>query len=96
MVRGFTVCGCPNALRKKRFAASASRLAVSGDGYITVISRPRDCGNLYSVKQRPEQKIDPVVALMMAIGRAMKTPVQEGSTLTSRSCGRRSRMHGRP
>jgi hypothetical protein len=29
MVRGFTVCGCANALRKNRFAASASRLAES-------------------------------------------------------------------
>ena len=27
MVLGFTVCGCANALRKNRFAASASRLA---------------------------------------------------------------------
>jgi hypothetical protein len=27
MVRGFTVCGCAKALRKNRFAASASRLA---------------------------------------------------------------------
>jgi glutathione S-transferase len=29
MVRGFTVCGCPSALRKNRLAASASRLAES-------------------------------------------------------------------
>ena len=29
MVRGFTVCGCPSALRKNRFAAAASRLAES-------------------------------------------------------------------
>ena len=29
MVRGLTVCGCPSALRKKRFAAAASRLAES-------------------------------------------------------------------
>jgi hypothetical protein len=30
MVRGFTVCGCANVLRKNRFAASASRLADNG------------------------------------------------------------------
>jgi hypothetical protein len=29
MVRGFAVCGCPSALRKKRFAAALSRLAES-------------------------------------------------------------------
>jgi phage terminase large subunit-like protein len=28
-------------------------------------------GNLYPAKQRPEQKIDAAVALMMAVGRAM-------------------------
>ena len=28
-------------------------------------------GNLYPTKQRPEQKIDAAVALMMAMGRAM-------------------------
>jgi hypothetical protein len=28
-------------------------------------------GNLYETKQRPDQKIDTTVALMMAIGRAM-------------------------
>jgi phage terminase large subunit-like protein len=28
-------------------------------------------GNLYPTKQRPEQKIDAAVALMMAVGRAM-------------------------
>jgi phage terminase large subunit-like protein len=31
----------------------------------------RQHGNLYPAKQRPEQKIDAAVALMMAVGRAM-------------------------
>ncbi len=39
------------------------------------MARPRPAatgrGNLYPAKQRPEQKIDAAVALMMAIGRAM-------------------------
>jgi phage terminase large subunit-like protein len=31
----------------------------------------RQHGNLYPAKQRPEQKIDAAVALMIAVGRAM-------------------------
>ena len=33
--------------------------------------KPGRRGNLYPAKQRPEQKIDAAVALMMAVGRAM-------------------------
>ena len=36
-----------------------------------VVGRPDRRGNLYPAKQRPEQKIDAAVALMMAVGRAM-------------------------
>ena len=36
-----------------------------------LVGRPDRCGNLYPAKQRPEQKIDAAVALMMAVGRAM-------------------------
>jgi phage terminase large subunit-like protein len=36
-----------------------------------VVRKPDRRGNLYPAKQRPEQKIDAAVALMMAIGRAM-------------------------
>jgi len=36
-----------------------------------VVSKPDRRGNLYPTKQRPEQKIDAAVALMMAVGRAM-------------------------
>ena len=36
-----------------------------------VVGKPDRRGNLYPAKQRPEQKIDAAVALMMAIGRAM-------------------------
>ncbi len=35
-----------------------------------VVGRPDRRGNLYPAKQRPEQKIDAAVALMMAVGRA--------------------------
>ena len=36
-----------------------------------VDGRPDRRGNPYPAKQRPEQKIDAAVALMMAVGRAM-------------------------
>ena len=36
-----------------------------------VVGRPDRRGNLFPTKQRPEQKIDAAVALMMAVGRAM-------------------------
>ena len=36
-----------------------------------VVGRPDRRGNLYPAKQRPEQKIDAAVALIMAVGRAM-------------------------
>ena len=36
-----------------------------------VVGKADRRGNLYPAKQRPEQKIDAAVALMMAIGRAM-------------------------
>ena len=36
-----------------------------------VVGKPDRRGNLYPAKQRPEQKIDAAVALMMAVGRAM-------------------------
>ncbi len=35
-------------------------------------------GNLYPAKQRPEQKIDAAVVLMMAIGRAIAEGTGEG------------------
>jgi phage terminase large subunit-like protein len=37
----------------------------------SVVGKPDRRGNLYPTKQRPEQKIDAAVALMMAAGRAM-------------------------
>jgi phage terminase large subunit-like protein len=43
-----------------------------------VVGRPDRRGNLYPAKQRPEQKIDAAVALMMAIGRAMAEDTNEG------------------
>jgi hypothetical protein len=36
-----------------------------------VVGKADRRGNLYPTKQRPEQKIDAAVALMMAVGRAM-------------------------
>ncbi len=45
------------------------------------MARPRPAatgrGNLYPAKQRPEQKIDAAVALMMAVGRAMAEDTDE-------------------
>ena len=35
-------------------------------------------GNLYPAKQRPEQKTDAAVALMMPVGRAMAEDASEG------------------
>ncbi len=43
-----------------------------------VVGRPDRRGNLYPAKQRPEQKIDAAVALMMAVGRAMAEDTDEG------------------
>ena len=43
-----------------------------------VVGRPDRRGDLYPAKQRPEQKIDAAVALMMAIGRAMAKDASEG------------------
>ena len=43
-----------------------------------VVGRPDRRGNLYPAKQRPEQKIDAAVALMMAVGRAMAGDAGEG------------------
>ena len=43
-----------------------------------VVGRPDRRGNLYPAKQRPEQKIDAAVALMMAVGRAMAEDTSEG------------------
>jgi phage terminase large subunit-like protein len=43
-----------------------------------VVGKPDRRGNLYPAKQRPEQKIDAAVALMMAVGRAMAEDTNEG------------------
>ena len=43
-----------------------------------MVGRADRRGNLYPAKQRPEQKIDAAVALMMAVGRAMAEDTNEG------------------
>jgi phage terminase large subunit-like protein len=43
-----------------------------------VVGRPDRRGNLYPAKQRPEQKTDAAVALMMAVGRAMAEDDRQG------------------
>jgi len=43
-----------------------------------VVGKPDRRGNLYPAKQRPEQKFDAAVALMMAVGRAMTEDTNEG------------------
>jgi phage terminase large subunit-like protein len=57
-------------------AMRAGRLRHDGNPVLewcmgNVVGKPDRRGNLYPAKQRPEQKIDAAVALMMAIGRAM-------------------------
>ena len=43
-----------------------------------VVGRPDRRGGLHPAKQRPEQKTDAAVALMMAVGRAMAEDAGEG------------------
>jgi phage terminase large subunit-like protein len=57
-------------------AMRAGRLQHDGDPVFewclgSVVGKADRRGNLYTTKQRPDQKIDAAVALMMAIGRAM-------------------------
>ena len=46
-----------------------------------VVGKPDRRGNLYPAKQRPEQKIDAAVALMMAVGRAMTEDDGQGDLM---------------
>ena len=60
---------------------TACTCAVASSAYEhvgNVVGRPGRRGNLYPAKQRPEQKIDAAVALMMALGRAMAEDASEG------------------
>ena len=64
-------------------AMRSGRLRHDGDPVLewcvgNVVGRPDRRGNLYPAKQRPEQKIDAAVALMMAVGRAMAEDTNEG------------------
>ena len=64
-------------------AMRSGRLRHGGDPVLewcvgNVVGRPDRRGNLYPAKQRPEQKIDAAVALMMAVGRAMAEDTGEG------------------
>ena len=64
-------------------ARPASRLRHDGNPVLgwcvgNVVGRPDRRGNLYPAKQRPEQKIDAAVALMMAVRRAMADDTSEG------------------
>ena len=57
-------------------AMRAGRLRHDGNPVLewclgNVVGKADRRGNLYPTKQRPDQKIDAAVALMMAIGRAM-------------------------
>ena len=61
----------------------SGRLRHDGDPVLewcvgNVVGKPDRRGNLYPAKQRPEQKIDAAVALMMAVGRAMAENTNEG------------------
>ena len=65
----------PRSLNSTRRCAP-ERLRHDGNSVLTwcignVVGKADRRGNLYPTKQRPEQKIDAAVAVMMAIGRAM-------------------------
>ena len=71
------------AINELDAAMRSGRLRHDGDPMLewcvgNVVGRPDRRGNLYPAKQRPEQKIDAAVALMMAIGRAMAEDTNEG------------------
>ena len=71
------------AILELEAAMRAGRLRHDGDPVLewcvgNVVGRPDRRGNLYPAKQRPEQKIDAAVALMMAVGRAMAEDAGEG------------------
>ncbi|MBD0273787.1 MAG: hypothetical protein ICV73_17895 [Acetobacteraceae bacterium] len=62
----------------------AGRLRHDGDPVLewcvgNVVNRPDRRGNLYPAKQRPEQKIDAAVALMMAVGRCQAAEAEDAS-----------------
>ena len=64
-------------------AMRSGRLRRDGDPALgwcvgNVVGRPDRRGNLYRAKQRPKQKIDAAVALLMAVGRAMAEDASEG------------------
>jgi phage terminase large subunit-like protein len=68
-------------------AMCAGRLRHDGNPVLewcigNVVGKADRRGNLYPTKQRPEQKIDAVVALMMAVGRAMT--VEEAPSIFER------------
>jgi phage terminase large subunit-like protein len=48
-----------------------------------VVGKPDRRGNLYPAKQRPEQKIDAAVALLMAIGRAQASESDGAEDITA-------------
>ena len=61
----------------------SGRLRHDGDPVLewcvgNVVVRPDRRANLYPATQRPEQKIDAAVALMMAVGRATAEDAGEG------------------
>ena len=67
-------------------AMRSGRLRHAGDPVLewcvgNVVGKPDRRGNLYPAKQRPEQKIDAAVALIMAVGRAMAEDTNEGDLM---------------
>jgi phage terminase large subunit-like protein len=67
-------------------AMRAGRLRHDGNPVLewcigNVVGKADRRGNLYPTKQRPEQKIDAAVALMMAVGRVMTADDNEADLL---------------
>ena len=65
------------------------RLRHDGDPVLTwmasnTVARPDAKDNIYPVKEVPQNKIDGIVALIMALGRAMAGGEQDGGTVYQR------------
>ena len=81
-----TTQNCSSAILELDAGLRAGRLRHDGDPVLewcigNVVGKPDRRGNLYPAKQRPEQKIDAAVALMMAIGRAMAEEDGQGDLI---------------
>jgi hypothetical protein len=66
------------AFTRRSIGCTCAAASSAYEHVANVVGRPDRRGNLYPANQRPEQKIDAAVALMMAVGRAMAEDANEG------------------